>query len=94
MNTVLPNSGFGAAVGFVYLFMAVIYIYPLIMGFQFANGTKAGCLNNDENELARGFEGMRSWFNYIGILTIICLVLYALIIIGAFIAGFAAASKF
>ena len=80
--------------GFIYLIVAAVYVYPLIMGFQFAKGTKAGCLNNDENELARGFEGMRSWFNYIGILTIICLVLYALIIIGAFIAGFAAASKF
>ena len=88
----VPMPGLGAVTGFIYLIMAAIYIYPLIKGFQFANGVKAACLSNDESELARGFEGMRSWFTFMGILAIIGLVLYAIIFLIGIIAGFAAAA--
>ena len=88
----VPRPGFGAVMGFIYLIGAALYVYPLIKGFQFANGVKAACLSNDESELARGFEGMRSWFTFMGILAIIGLVLYAIIFLIGIIAGFAAAA--
>ena len=76
----------GGGLGFIYLIVAAIYIYPIIKGFQFANGTKKACLYNDEAELARGFSGLSSLAKFMGILTIIVLVLYAIIIIGALFA--------
>ena len=85
LSSVAPNMPFGAAVGFLYLIIAALYIYPIIKGFQFANGTKAACLTGDENELARGFAGLRSLLQFMGVLTIICMALYALVILGAII---------
>jgi len=78
---------FGPLVGFVYLLIAALYIYPIIKGFQFANATKAACLTDDEGQLARGFAGMRALLQFFGILTIIILVLYALVFIGAIFVG-------
>lgn len=92
MSTIVPNAKFGPVTGFIYLIVAALYVYPLMKGFQFANGVKAACLSNDESELARGFEGMRSWFTFTGILTIIALVIYALIFLIGIIAGVAVAA--
>ena len=73
----------GAGMGVLYLIIAAIYVYPIIKGFQFANGTKAACLTDNEAQLARGFSGLRSVLQFFGILTIIVLVIYALVAIGA-----------
>jgi len=76
-----PLMPLGGGLGFIYLIVAAIYIYPIIKGFQFANGTKKACLYNDEAELARGFSGLSSLAKFMGILTIFVLALYALSII-------------
>ena len=77
------GTPFGAGMGVLYLIIAAIYVYPIIKGFQFANGAKAACLTDNEAQLARGFSGLRSVLQFFGILTIIVLVLYALVAIGA-----------
>ena len=69
-------GGLGIFTGILYLVCALIMIYPLMKGFQFANGTKAACLTGSEAQLARGFAGMRSYLKFTGILTIIVLVIY------------------
>jgi len=69
-------------VGITYVIMAFVVIYPLMKGFQFANGTKAACLTNNEAELARGFAGMKGYLQFVGILAVIVLVIYGLLIIG------------
>ena len=74
-------GGLGLVTGIIYLVLAVILLYPLAKGFQFANGVKAACKTGSETELARGFAGMRSYLKFNGILAIIALVLYALIAI-------------
>ena len=73
-----------------YLITAAIMIYPLIKGFQFANGTKAACLSDNEYELARGFAGLRDLLRFMGILAIVCIVIYVLIFFGMFIVGLTA----
>ena len=81
------STPFGAGLGVLYLILAAIYIYPIIKGFQFANGAKAACLTDNEAQLARGFSGLRSLLQFFGILTIIVLVIYALVaIVACFIA--------
>jgi len=77
--------------GVIYLLVAAIYIYPLIKGFQFANATKAACLSDDENELARGISGLNDLLKFTGYLTIICLILYGFMLIGIFGVGVMAA---
>ena len=74
-------GGLGIAIGVIYILLALIMIYPLAKGFQFANGVKAACKTGSEAELARGFAGMRSYLKFNGILAIIVLVLYAIIAI-------------
>ena len=75
-------SGLQAVLGLYYIILAALIIYPIIKGFQFANGVKAACLTGNEAELARGFAGMKAYLQYIGILTIIGLVIYGLFLIG------------
>lgn len=80
-SSLFSNMPLGAAMGFIYLILAAIYIYPLIKGFQFANGVKAACLTNNEQELARGFAGLNALLRFTGILTIIILSIYVIILI-------------
>ena len=91
-SSLFSEMPFGAvAMGIIYLVIAALYIYPLLKGFQFANGAKAACLSDDENELARGIKGLSSLTKFWGVLTIIILVIYALILLFALIGvGFAA----
>lgn len=79
------STPFGAGLGVLYLILAVIYIYPIIKGFQFANATKAACLTDNEAQLARGFSGLRAVLQFFGIITIIVLAIYALVLVGAFL---------
>ena len=81
------HSVIGAGAGFLYLILAAIYIYPLIKGFQFANGTKAACLTDNASQLARGFSGLSAMLKFFGIITIIILIIYAIVLIGALIFG-------
>ncbi len=78
------NTPFGAGMGVLYLIIAAIYIYPILKGFQFANATKAACLTDNEAQLACGFSGLRAVLQFFGIITIIVLVIYALVLVGAF----------
>lgn len=82
-----PMLGGGIIVGPVYVIVSLIAIYPLVKGYQFANGVKAACLTGDEAQLARGFAGMRAYLAFSGILTIICLVIVAIAVIAAFVVG-------
>ena len=93
VSKALPDMPFGPALGFLYLIIAALYIYPLMKGFQFANATKAACLYNDHYQLARGVTGLKDLIKFTGILTIVVLSIYAIILIfGVLFAGIAAAS--
>ena len=87
-----PMMPLGGSIGFLYLIIVAIYIYPIVKGFQFANGTRAACLSNDETQLARGFAGLSAVLKFMGILTIIVMVLYVFVIIGFFFAAIAGAT--
>lgn len=76
------DTPLGGLVGIIYLLVAAIYIYPLLKGFQFANATKAACLSDDENELARGISGLNDLIKFSGYLTIFCLILYGFMVLG------------
>ena len=87
----MGDSPIGGVMGLLYVVFAAIYIYPLVKGFQFANGAKAACLTNDSVQLARSFSGLRSVLVFCGILTIIMLVIYVFVLILGVGVGAAAA---
>ena len=80
LDTVMP---LGPAMGMLYIVMAALYIYPILKGFQFANGAKSACLTNDQYQLARGFAGLNSLLRFMGILTIVVLSIYVIILVFA-----------
>jgi hypothetical protein len=75
-------GGIQAVMGVYYIILAALMIYPIIKGFQFANGVKKACLTGNEAELARGISGLKSILQFWGVLTIIALVIYGLFIVG------------
>lgn len=80
LDTMMP---LGPAMGMLYIVMAALYIYPILKGFQFANGAKAACLTNDQYQLARSFAGLNSLLRFMGILTIVVLSIYVIILVFA-----------
>ena len=82
-----PMLGGGIIVGPIYVIVSLIAIYPLVKGFQFANGVKAACKTGSEAELARGFAGMHAYLRFSGILSIICLVVVVIALIAALVLG-------
>ncbi|SHK85698.1 hypothetical protein [Xylanibacter ruminicola] len=87
-SKLLDGMPLGPVMGITYLLIAALYIYPLIKGFQFANGTKAACLQNDQFQLARAAAGLKDLLKFTGILTIIVVSIYVVALI--FIMLFAA----
>ena len=63
----MPIPGMAIGGGVYFLVIACIWLFPVIKGFQFANGLKAACERDDESELARGFAGLRSYLRLMGI---------------------------
>ena len=79
----------------VYIFLAVLYIYPVITLYSFATKTNQALKNYEEHTLEEGFKKLKQHFTFAGRLTIIMIVLYIIaifaIMVGGFIGGFLAA---
>ena len=84
-------SSAGAGVAVVYIIMAVISFFPLLFLLRFANNMNVALQTNDQALLASSFQNLKICFRYIGILTVISLVLMALTLIFG-IAGLALSS--
>lgn len=87
--------GMGTAVGttsaVLYIIMAVIYFFPLLYLFRFANAMQAALRANDQERLTVSFQNLKSCLRYVGILTVIALV-FMLIAIVMVMAGMAVSS--
>ena len=78
--------------GFVYIAMAVILVFPTIYLFRASNAAaKAVALENNE-QLVEFFKNNKSYWKFQGIYTIVCLSLCALLIVAAIIIGIVAAA--
>lgn len=78
--------------GFVYIAMAVILVFPTIYLFRASNAAaKAVALENNE-QLVEFFKNNKSYWKFMGIYTIVGLSLCALLIVAAIIIGIVAAA--
>jgi hypothetical protein len=66
-----------------FLVFAVLYLFPIIFLYRFSKHTANAVATMDSAEMKKAFHNLKSYFVYIGVLTIILLALYVLAIIGA-----------
>lgn len=73
----------------VYLFFAALWFFPCLFLYRFASHMQLAIRNNEQEKLLGSLKNLKSYFRFIGILFIVILSLYALMFVGAIIAGIA-----
>jgi uncharacterized membrane protein len=76
----------GATTAAVYIIMAIFWFFPLLFLIRFANNMQHALASNEQERLNKSFQNLKVCFRYLGIITIIGLILMALGIIAG-IAG-------
>jgi hypothetical protein len=73
----LPSSmgGAGVAIGIVYIIMAIILLIPTLYLYRSSQRTKQALINNDKIILEEAFQNMKSYWKFIGIMTIIIIAI-------------------
>jgi len=67
----------------MFLAFAVIYFFPILYLFRFSKYTSNAVRSLDKEELKKAFKNLKSYYVYIGIFTIVILVLYFVAFVGA-----------
>lgn len=79
-------AGYGSAVFAIYfVVIGVIWFFPLLFTYRFANKMKVALAGNDQQALNTSFQNLKICYRYVGILTIVLLAIYALVIVFALI---------
>jgi hypothetical protein len=68
----------GGAFAAVYIVIALLYFFPCLYLYNFANRMKIALLNNDQVQLNISFKNLRALYRFIGILMIIGLCIWVL----------------
>lgn len=95
MTAMGKNPMMGIATGalsVIYILFALLYFYPSLMLFKYANSAKKAVLFLDQESLAEAMSKMKSFFKFWGILTIVMLGLYAVILLLSVVTAIGAAS--
>lgn len=77
----LHSASVGAAVGFVYLAIAAVYLFPTTYLYRFSAGIKKGIEQEDEYSVTDGFRNQKKLFKFMGIFTVVILSIYAVILV-------------
>jgi hypothetical protein len=82
-STISPELSMFPAAGlsFAYLFFAAIYFIPCLFLFQFAQKVNLALKQSDSEVLAYSLGRLKSFFLFVGILTLLIVALYALALI-------------
>lgn len=92
----LQSTGFGntpnpifesGLISFIYLALALLYFFPVYYLFQFSSKAKNALAESDNAQLCHSFEYLKSHYKYLGIFTVVILLLYGFIIFIAMIGG-------
>jgi uncharacterized membrane protein len=67
----------------IILIFAILYFFPILYLFRFSKHTGNAVHSLDKEELRKAFKNLKSYCVYIGIFTIVILVLYFIAIVGA-----------
>jgi hypothetical protein len=72
----------------VYVLMAVIYFFPVVYLYRFSSLSRRAIRLNDPNEIVTAFKNLKWHFQFVGIVTIVVLLIYLLVGIGFSISAF------
>lgn len=86
------GAGFGAAAGIFYFLIALLYFFPVLYLYKFANNAKLALRDNNSENLTMAFENLKSHYKFVGILTLIMVCIYGLIFLITIMAGIGAAA--
>jgi hypothetical protein len=86
------GAGFGAIAGIFYLLIALLYFFPVLYLYKFANNAKSALRDNNSENLTVAFENLKSHYKFVGILTLIMVCIYGLIFLITIMAGIGAAA--
>ena len=71
-------NSLGAGTAFSYIIIAIISFFPLLFMLRFANAMKKAIETDDQQLLNSSFLNLKVYFRYLGIITIIAMVLMLL----------------
>ncbi|MHC2990649.1 hypothetical protein OB13_03275 [Pontibacter sp. HJ8] len=75
----LGGSAMGSAFfGVFYLLFALLYFFPVLYLYKFSSKMKIALSANNEELVSESFKSLKSLFKFMGVLTIVMLVAYAL----------------
>jgi hypothetical protein len=86
------GGGFGSMFGggfitVLYLLGAALYFFPCLFLFRFASQIQDAIRNNEQAKLQGSFRSLKSFFRFVGILTIIGIAFYMLAIFAILVVG-------
>jgi len=98
MPTSPANNPFSGVMGFaiaaIYVVMAIVYLFPGVKLWKYANAITALIETGRSEDLVAALNQQRSFWKYVGILLICIMVIYFIAVVGiAVAAGIAAASR-
>ncbi|MDZ4667111.1 MAG: DUF5362 family protein [bacterium] len=74
-------GGLNTWIGLVYIAMAALYYFPVKYLFTFSKEINLALDLQDENNLTEGLKNLKSVFKFMGIATMIMLVVYGLVFV-------------
>lgn len=83
----------GAAMGLMYIFIALLYLLPSLFLFRFSKNTLQAINSSNSSQITTAFKNLKSMFKFMGIAAIIFIGIYVIGIIIAAI-GLAATAGF
>lgn len=67
-----------AIFGFIYIIIAAIYFFPVNYLYKFSVQIKQGLNTNDITTITTGFRNLKSLFKFLGIFTLVILLIYGI----------------
>lgn len=83
------NFGFGPLLGVIYILFAAVYIVPAYFLHQFASSIRNLLNGGGDVAMETALASQKSFWRFVGILTLVFICLYALFIVVALVLPFA-----
>lgn len=80
-------GGFGLILALVYLVLGGLYFFPVLYLFQFSQKSKQAVKDHNSSFLVEAFGKLKSHYKFIGIMSIVMMVLYPVIMILLVVVG-------
>ncbi len=82
-GTFAEEFGMASGLGMLYFLFALVYFFPVLYLYRFADRTQEALQSRHSGILTEGLENLGKHYQFIGILTAIVLGLYVLILVFA-----------